>query len=72
MCPACLTTLALIATGSTSVGSLTALGTGGLAALAVKMSRRKNTRNETISNVSERRTQDVNQHDHKSENCFAR
>lgn len=72
MCPVCLTTLALIATGSTSVGSLTALGTGGLAALAVKMSRRKNTRNETISSVSERRTQDVNQHDHKSENCFAR
>lgn len=72
MCPACLTTLALIMTGATSTGSLTALGTGGLAALAVKMSRRKNTRNETISNVSERRTQDVNQHDHKSENCFAR
>jgi hypothetical protein len=62
MCPACLTTLALIVTGATS--------TGGLTALAV--SRRKNTRKETISNVSERRTQDVNQHDHKSEDCFAR
>ena len=66
MCPACLTTLALIVTGSTSVGSLTALS------MSVKRSRRRSTRNETISNVSERRTQDVNRHDHKSENCFAR
>ena len=61
MCPACLTTLALIVTGATSTGGLTVLA----------MSRRKNTRNETISNVSEGRAQDVNQHDHKSENCFA-
>ena len=72
MCPACLTTLALIMTGATSTGSLTALGTGGLAALAVKMSRRKNIRNATMANVTERRTHDVNQHDHTSENCFAR
>jgi hypothetical protein len=62
MCPACLTTLALIVTGATSTSGLTALA----------MSRRKNTRKETISNVCERRTQDVNQHDHKTENCFAR
>jgi hypothetical protein len=64
MCPACLTTLALIATGATS--------TGGLTALAMKMSRGKNTRNKAISNVGERRTQDVNEHHHKPENCFAR
>jgi hypothetical protein len=52
MCPFCLTTIGLVVAGVAS--------TGGLAALAVKMSRRKNTRNETIANVTARRTQDVN------------
>jgi hypothetical protein len=68
MCPACLTTLAVIAAGSTSVGSLTALAMKKLCTTSVT----ENTRNQTISNVNERRTQDVNQHDHKSENRFAR
>ena len=64
MCPFCFVTVGFVVAGAVS--------TGGLAALAVKMSRRKNTRNATIANVTERRTQDVNQHDHTSENCFAR
>jgi hypothetical protein len=64
MCPFCFATVGFVVAGAVS--------TGGLAALAVKMSCRKNTRNETMSNVTERRTQDVNQHDHQSENCVAR
>jgi hypothetical protein len=64
MCPFCFATVEFVVAGAVS--------TGGLAALAVKMSRRKNTRNETMSNVTERRTQDGNQHDHTSENRFAR
>ena len=64
MCPFCFATVGFVVAGAVS--------TGGLAALAVKMSRRKNTRNETMSNVTERRTQDVNQHDHTSDHCVAR
>jgi hypothetical protein len=64
MCPFCFATVGFVVAGAVS--------TGGLAALAVKMSRRKNTRNATIANVTARRTQDVNQHDHQSEHCFAR
>jgi hypothetical protein len=64
MCPFCFATVGFAVAGTVS--------TGGLAALAVKMSRRKNTRSETMSNVTKRRTQDVNQHDHTSDNCFAK
>jgi hypothetical protein len=52
MCPFCLGTLGLVVAGTVS--------TGGLAALAVKISRKKTTGKETISNVTERRSQDVN------------
>lgn len=64
MCPFCFATVGFVVAGAVS--------TGGLAALAVKLSRREKTRNETIANVNERRTQNVNQHDHTSENRFAR
>jgi hypothetical protein len=53
MCPFCLTTVGLIVAGS--------LSTGGLAALAVKISRRKNSTTGFIAN--EKRIPDVNQHD---------
>jgi hypothetical protein len=54
MCPFCLTTVGLIVAGSVS--------TGGLAALAVKMSRKKNSTNEIITNTNEGSTPDVSQH----------
>jgi len=63
MCPFCFATIGFAAAGVAS--------TGGLASLAVKMFRKKQARNESISNVSERRDQHVNEHDDKSENCFA-
>lgn len=53
MCPFCLSTVGLIVAGSMS--------TGGLAALAVKISRKKNSTTEVIAN--ERSIPDVNQHD---------
>jgi hypothetical protein len=53
MCPFCLTTVGLIVAGSVS--------TGGLAALAVKISRKKNSTTEIIAN--EKSIPDVNQHD---------
>jgi hypothetical protein len=58
MCPACISSAALMA------GS--ALSTGGIAALAVKMGFAKNSRgnksaeNETSTNVTERRNDDGN------------
>jgi hypothetical protein len=64
MCPFGFATVGCVVAGTVS--------TGGLAALAVKLSRRKNTRSETMANVTERRTQDVNQHEHTSGNCVAR
>jgi hypothetical protein len=64
MCPFCVATVGFAVAGTGS--------TGGVAALAVKMSRRKNTRSEPMSNVTKRRTQDVNQHDHTSDNCVAK
>jgi hypothetical protein len=64
MCPFCFATVGCVVAGAVS--------TGGLTALVVKLSRKEKTRNETMSNVNERRTQDVNQHDHTSENRFAR
>jgi hypothetical protein len=48
-----------------------AASTGGLAALAVKVSRKKN-RAEIVSNANKRRNQDVNEHDRKPENSVAR
>lgn len=53
MYPFCLTTVGLIVAGSVS--------TGGLAALAVKISRKKNSTTEVIAN--EKSIPDVNQHD---------
>jgi hypothetical protein len=64
MCPFCVATVGFVVAGAVS--------TGGLAAWAVKLSRRKNTRNEPMSNVTERSTHDGNQHDHTSDDCVAR
>jgi hypothetical protein len=52
MCPFCMTTMGLIVASAAS--------TGGLAALAVKLSRKKNNEKE-IPNPNERSNQDVNQ-----------
>ena len=54
MCPFCLATLGLVVAGTVS--------TGGLAALAVKVSRKKNHAAETIPNVNERSDQNGNTH----------
>ena len=54
MCPFCLSTLALIVVGSVS--------TGGLAALAVKISPKKNNTSEVIADSNERSNSDVNSH----------
>jgi hypothetical protein len=55
MCPFCFASMGLVVAGAVS--------TGGLAALAVKVSRKKNSAREIISNSNERSSQDVNQHD---------
>jgi hypothetical protein len=60
MCPFCLATMGLIVSGVAS--------TGGLAALAVKVSRKKNAVGEIVPNANNpnsnrRRNQDVNEHD---------
>ena len=59
-----------------------AASTGGLAALAVRVSRKKNGAVEIVPNSSKRRNQDVNERDRKPENksgsifhtysCYAR
>jgi len=54
MCPFCLSTLGLVVAGAVS--------TGGLAALAVTVSRKKNPEAETISNTNERSDENVNTH----------
>jgi hypothetical protein len=64
MCPFCLTTLGLFVAGAVS--------TGGVAALAVRVSRKKNGAAEIVPNSSKRRNQDVNEHDRKPENSVAR
>jgi hypothetical protein len=51
MCPFCLATMGLVVAGAVS--------TGGLAALAVKVSRKKNDSTEIIPNSNERSSQDV-------------
>jgi hypothetical protein len=49
-----------------------AASTGGLAALAVKVSRKKNGAGEIVPNSNKRRNQDVNEHDREPENSVAR
>jgi hypothetical protein len=55
MCPFCLASMGLVVAGAVS--------TGGLAALAVKVSRKKSGAKEVIPNSNERRIQDGNEHD---------
>jgi hypothetical protein len=55
MCPFCWASMALAIAGAVS--------TGGLAALAVKASGKKNSAREIIPNSNERNCQNVNQHD---------
>jgi hypothetical protein len=64
MCPFCLATMGLIVAGAAS--------TGGLAALVVKVSRKKNGAEEIASNLNKRRNQDGNEHDREPENSVAR
>jgi hypothetical protein len=64
MCPFCLATMGLIVAGAAS--------TGGLAALAVKVSRKKNGADEIVPNSNKGRNQDDNEHDRESHNCVAR
>ena len=52
MCPFCISTLCLIVAGAVS--------TGGLATLAVKVSRKKNDPEKIITNSNEWRSQNVN------------
>jgi len=54
MCPFCLSTMGLVVVGAVS--------TGGLAALAVKVSR-KNRTGEVLPNSDERKNQNVDQKD---------
>ena len=63
MCPFCLASMGLIVAGAAS--------TGGLAALAMKLSRKKNGAGEIAPNSNERRNPDVNEHDHQPENSIA-
>ena len=64
MCPFCLATMGLIVAGAAS--------TGGLAALVVKVSRKKNGAGEIVPNETTRRNQDVKEHNRKPENRIAR
>ena len=54
MCPFCFATLGLVVAGTFS--------TGGLAALVVKVSRKKNHAAEAIPNANERSSENVNTH----------
>jgi hypothetical protein len=64
MCPFCLATLGQIVAGAAS--------TSGLAALAVKVSRKENGAGPIVADSNKRRNQDVNKHDRKPENSVAR
>jgi hypothetical protein len=55
MCPFCLANIGLIIAGTAS--------TGGLAALALKLSLKKHVAEESVTNLNQRRNQDVNEHD---------
>jgi hypothetical protein len=63
MCPVCLATMGLIVAGAVS--------TGGLTALAVKVSLKKHGATEIIPNSNERRNQDVNEHGTEPKNSVA-
>jgi hypothetical protein len=65
MCPFCLPTMGLVVASATSTGGLAA-------ALAVKLSRKRNGGKAIAANSNERRNQDVSEHDKKSENSVAR
>ena len=54
MCPFCFATLGLVVAGTVS--------TGGLAAIAVKLSRKKNDAGESVPNSNESSGADVNTH----------
>jgi hypothetical protein len=54
MCPFCFASVGLVVAGAVS--------TGGLAALAVKLSRKKNHAAETVSNTKERTDENANTH----------
>jgi hypothetical protein len=54
MCPFCLSTLGLVVAGTVS--------TGGLAAIAVKLTRKMNHAAETTSNENERSSENVSTH----------
>jgi hypothetical protein len=54
MCPFCLATLGMVVAGAVS--------TGGLAAIAIQLSRKKNDGGESIPNSNERSGADVNTH----------
>ncbi len=55
MCPFCLTTMGLFVAGAVS--------TGGVVALAVRVSRKKNEAREIVPNSNQRRNEDDNEHD---------
>ena len=55
MCPFCLTIMGLFVAGAVS--------TGGVAALAVRVSRKKNEAREIVPNSIQRRNEDDNKHD---------
>jgi hypothetical protein len=62
MCPFCLATMGMIVAGTAS--------TGGLAALALILARKKNAE-EIVPNSNKRRNQDVNEHNREPENSVA-
>ncbi len=64
MCPVCLATIGLYIAGAAS--------TGGLAALAVKVSRSRNEEGKIALQSDERRNENVIEHDGVPENSFAR
>jgi hypothetical protein len=63
MCPVCLAMMGLIFGGAASAG--------GLAALAVKASLKKNGATEIAPNLNERRNQNVDEHGGEPENSVA-
>ena len=63
MCPVCLAAMGLFVAGAASAGGLTAL--------AVKVSLKKNRATEVVPNSNERRNQDVNEHSTEPENSVA-
>ena len=63
MCPVCLATMGLFVAGAASAGGLTAL--------AVKVSLKKNRATEVVPNSNEGRNQDVNERSTEPENSAA-